>query len=506
MVSSVLPMRLFPALAFWLGTSVLSLAIEPVTAKLPRSTPEEQGISSADILRFVEASGQKLDELHSFMLVRHGHVVAEGWWAPYAANEPHTMYSLSKSFTSTAAGLAVAEGLLSIDDPVLKFFPTESPKEPTANLRAMRVRDLLTMSTGHHNEDITAFPYQTADAVKTFLALPVAHKPGTHFVYNTPATFMVSAIITKLTGQSLLEYLKPRLFNPLGIANPTWEQNPAGISFGGFGLHITTEDVAKFGQLYLQKGQWQGKQLVPSTWVEQATAKQVSNGSDPASDWEQGYGFQFWRSKLGSYRGDGAFGQFAIVLDKYDTVVAITSGTKNMGAIMNLVWDVIVPALKNDKPLAPDSASQQKLSAKLSNLSLLTPTGNATSALADSVAGKRYVFPKNPLNIDAITMNPAPAAAEQTFAVKSGDMDQTVRAGYGSWIKSEFKTGEQTEAVATSGAWTSDHIYTLKQVRYRTPFNTTYTLRFAGNELLIDSEQNAGFGNTKNPQLIGKAE
>ena len=148
-------------------------------ASLPRSTPEAQGISSAAILQFVEEAEQKLDALHSIMIVRHGQVVTEGWWAPYAANEPHMLYSLSKSFTSTAVGLAIAEGKFTVEDPVLKFFPDEAPAEPSVNLKAMRVRDLLTMSTGHHQDAIDNFPYRDPDSVvRRFLALPVAHKPG----------------------------------------------------------------------------------------------------------------------------------------------------------------------------------------------------------------------------------------------------------------------------------------------------------------------------------------
>jgi CubicO group peptidase (beta-lactamase class C family) len=208
---------------------------------LPRSTPEAQGISSAAIQQFVDAAEQKLDALHSIMIVRHGQVVTEGWWAPYAANEPHMLFSLSKSFTSTAVGLAVNEGKLTVDDPVLKFFPDEAPAEPSANLKAMRVRDLLTMSTGHHDEAIANFPYRDPDSVvRKFLSLPVSHKPGTFFVYNTPATYMLSAIVQKVTGQTVLDYLRPRLFEPLGITNPQWEASAQGISMGGFGLSVRT--------------------------------------------------------------------------------------------------------------------------------------------------------------------------------------------------------------------------------------------------------------------------
>src|SRR3954470_14934086 len=239
---------------------------------LPRSSPEAQGVSSADIRAYVEAADLKVNTLHSFMLVRHGHVVAECWWKPEAADKPHVMHSLSKSFTSTAVGLAVAEGKLNIDDHVLKFFPEDAPAEPSENLKAVRVRDLLTMTCG--NETEAKFTPDTP-WVKTFLAQPVVFKPGTHFQYNTPGSYMLSAIVTKVTGQTVLDYLKPRLFEPLGIENPQWQASPQGISCGGFGLFIRTEDIAKFGLLYLQNGKWNGKQLVPASWVELATSKQV---------------------------------------------------------------------------------------------------------------------------------------------------------------------------------------------------------------------------------------
>ena len=157
---------------------------------------------------------------------------------------------------------------------------------------------------------------------------------------------MLSAIVQKVTGETVFNYLRPRLFDPLGIENPTWDASPQGITFGGVGLNIRTEDIARFGQLYLQKGQWNGKQLLPASWVETATARQTSNGSDPTSDWDQGYGYQFWRCRHGFYRGDGAFGQYCIVMPDQDAVVAITSGTRNMPAIMNLVWDKLLPAMQ----------------------------------------------------------------------------------------------------------------------------------------------------------------
>ena len=345
----------------------------PVQAEkisLPRSTPESQGVSSAQIRKFVEAADQKVNTLHSFMLVRHGQVVAEGWWKPESAEKPHVLWSLSKSFTSTAVGMAVAEGKFSIDDPVLKFFPEDAPAAPSDKLKAMRVRDLLTMSAGHQDE---AKVKEITDAtwVKTFLNHPVPHKPGTHFQYNTPATFMLSAIVQKTTGLTVVEYLKPRLFDPLGIDNPQWDANPQGISIGGYGLYVRTEDIAKFGQLYLQRGQWNGKQLLSPEWITMATSKQVSNGSDPVKDWDQGYGFQFWRCRHNAFRGDGKDGQFCIVLPEQDAVIAITALTGDMQAELNLIWDYLLPAFA-DKALPENADELAKLKETLGKLEVRT--------------------------------------------------------------------------------------------------------------------------------------
>lgn len=351
-----------PLFAITLLSTLHAIAARP----LPRSTPEAQGVSTADIRAFIEAADQYVDTMHSFMLVRHGRVVAECWWKPEAADKPHVLHSLSKSFTSTAVGLAVDEGKLSVDDPVLKFFPEDAPDQPSDKLKAMRVRDLLTMSTGHETEA----KFTADDAwVRTFLAQPVPFKPGTHFLYNTPATHLCSAILRKVTGETVLDYLRPRLFEPLGIENPEWGASPQGNTFGGWGLKICTEDIAKFGQLYLQKGEWNGKQLVPAAWVAQATSKQVSNGSDPTKDWDQGYGFQFWRCRHGAFRGDGAHGQFCLVMPEQDAVVAITANTKDMQGELNVVWDKLLPAF-HDAPLPENADETAKLAQTCARLAV----------------------------------------------------------------------------------------------------------------------------------------
>ncbi|WP_395753648.1 serine hydrolase domain-containing protein [Prosthecobacter sp.] len=316
---------------------------------------------------FVEAA-DKINTLHSFMIVRHGHVIAEGWWKPEAADKPHVLWSLSKSFNSTAVGMAIAEGKLGLDDPVLKFFPAEAPAEPSENLKAMKVRDLLTMSCGHDTEVKIV---NNAPTVKEFLAHPVPHQPGTHFQYNTPGSYMLSAIVTKTTGQTSLEFLQSRLFEPLGIENAKWDASPEGNSLGGYGLYLCTEDVAKFGQLYLQKGKWNGKQLLPEQWVQEATSKQVPNENASHSkigiDWTQGYGFQFWRCTHNAFRGDGRAGQLCLVIPEKDMVVAITADSGAFQTEMNAIWDHLYPAC-GEKALPEDAAAQEKLKAAVAAL------------------------------------------------------------------------------------------------------------------------------------------
>jgi CubicO group peptidase (beta-lactamase class C family) len=472
-----------------------------LASDLPRSSPEAQGVSSAGVLSFLEAADRNIDSMNSFMLLRHGHVVAEGWWAPYDSTSPHSLYSLSKSFTSTAVGLAIAEGKLSLNDEVLKFFPEEAPAQPSANLKGMRVRDLLRMSTGQQSE-----PPRTAAEpwTRTFLAHPVPFKPGTHFLYNTSATYMLSAMVQKATGSTVLDYLKPRLFEPLGIEQPTWETSPQGISAGGYGLSIRTEDIARFGQLYLQKGKWQGKQLVPEAWVEAATSLQTSNGSNPKSDWDQGYGYQFWRSRNHAYRGDGAFGQFCIVVPEQDAVVAITSGVRDMQAVLNLVWDRLLPAMKPG-PLDADEASSKKLRDMLKGLSLRPQEGSASPA---QVLGKRYLFPANDRKIESIQLDPdARGAGAMTLVLRAGGIEQRIACKPGRWVKGSFAWGSFPEQpAASSGAWTADGTFTAKLCFYQTPFIMTVRLGFSGAELRLDSQANVAFGPARQSSLVGKTE
>jgi len=482
----------------------------PEPTPFPRSAPEAQGIRSSAVLAFLDAVERDVRDLHSIILLRRGTVVAEGYWGPYGPTYPHMLFSLSKSFTSTAIGLLVAERRLSIDESVLRYFPEEAPAEPGDHLRAMRVRHLLTMTTGH-DADPTALIRQSGQSwASTFLTQPVEHAPGTHFVYNSVATYMLSAIAQRITGQRLLHYLGPRLFAPLGIAHPTWETSPEGIDAGGWGLSITTTDIARFGQLYLQRGAWQGSRLLPEAWVAEATARQVPNGPSANPDWEQGYGYQFWRCRHGTYRGDGAFGQFCVVMPDHEAVLAVTAGLMNMQAVLDLTWEHLQPSM-GSAPLPDNPATQAALADRLATLCLVPASGQPESPDAIVLSGREFVLEENVDRIDALAF--AFAADGCTLTIRNDRGEQRIPCGYGRWVRGECSVfggregtveGAAPAKVAASGAWSDDRTYVVELCWYETPFRRRLTCRFEGDRLLVDQQANVSFGSTERPRLEGR--
>jgi CubicO group peptidase (beta-lactamase class C family) len=475
--------------------------LPPVANKLPRATPESQGVSSQALLAFLEGLDTGVETMNSVIVVRHGQVILEGWWAPFAPDTPHQMFSLTKSFTSTAVGLAQAEGKLSVDDPVLKYFPDVTPAAGNDFQKGMRIRDLLAMSTGHRTEPSFA---GSTTWTKTFFDHPVLHKPGTIFLYNTPGSYILSAIVQKATGQKESEFLQSRLFTPLGIGTPRWETSPEGVSIGGYGLWLRTEDIARFGQLYLQKGQWQGKQLIPADYVAAATTRQTSNGSSPTSDWDQGYGYQFWRSRHKSFRGDGAHGQFCMVLPDQDTVVAMTSGTRNMQGVMNVVWEKLVPALGAAK-MPENLAAQQALKERAAKLMVKPVSGTLSPASGAVIFDKPYKVATNDQGLEAVTIVRGDGG-QNTLKLRVKGKEHAFGLKQGEWQSGTIGWANLPEQpAAASGAWTTVDTYVTRVVFYETPFILNMTLKFNGDTVSIDREMNVG-GGPKPAAVTGKVE
>ena len=472
----------------------------PGLRRLPRSTPEEQGVDPRALLRLVDAL-VGWPELHSLMVVRHGSVVAEGWAAPFAPDRLHEFFSLSKSFTSTAVGFAVADGLFGLDDLVVDHFADEAPAEPDENLRRMRVRHLLTMTTGNA-DDPTDRVVQTGNWVKAFLAEPVEHEPGTFFVYNTAGTHMLAALVQKVTGERLLDYLGPRLFEPLGIEGATWQQSPGGVDFGGSGMSGTTEDIAVFGQLYLQDGVWDGVRILPEGWVAEATRAQVPNDGNPDVDWAQGYGYQFWRGRHGSFRGDGAFGQYCVVLPEQDVVVVTTSGVGEMHGQLALVWEHLLPGL-SDGPLPEDREGRRLLTDRLASLRIDPPHGAPTSPTGARLSGQTITFEPNTLGIRNAVLEVGDGHDRLTVDHEEETVIVSVGHAQPALTRTTLRRSDP-EDVLVSGAWTTPDTYVLTFRFVESPFVVTATATFDGDDVVFEGGFNVAFGPTESPRLVGR--
>ncbi|SEC49456.1 serine hydrolase [Paenibacillus sp. GP183] len=473
-----------------------------ITLDIPRSSPELQAIASDAVVRFLKAVQKQGLELHSFILVRHDCVVAEGWWAPYAPERPHMLFSLSKSFASTAIGLLAEEGRISLDDKVISFFPEDTPSDVSSNLASMAIRHLLMMGTGHAQD--TAGPMQETDHwVRGFLQLPVEHEPGTQFVYNSGATYLLSAILQQITGQTLLDYLQPRLLKPLGIDGATWESCPRGINFGGWGMKVKTEDIAKFGLLYLHKGQWDGKHLLPEAWVEEATSKQISNGPSTSTDWVQGYGYQFWRCRHNAYRGDGAFGQYCIVMPEQDAVLAITSGVSDMQAVLNAVWEHLLPAMGTEA-LQENRDAEASLLLELRNLKLEPPRLEASSPLEAEISGVEYELEDNKEGLRALSIR----FSEQggTLLISDNRGMHTFQLGRNEWREGTYTMYTKEENPGCSSMTWRDKNTLLLTTRFvETPFCLTTTCTFGEQNVQLLIQQNVSFGGPEPKPIMGKA-
>ncbi len=336
------------------------ISYNDLTKPLPRTSPAAEKVNVKGIANFMEAMRKKGHDLHSLMIVRNGNVVYEEWLGDNAANKPHILNSVSKTFAATAVGFAVAENRLKVTDKVIGFFPEYLPATISDNLKALTVENLLTMTTGHDVDPTRVVRSKTGDGdwERGFFNEPLLHTPGTYYVYNSLATYMLSAIVQKVTGEKIIDYLYPRLFRPLGIVGAEWQESPSGVNTGGWGLFVKTEDMAKLGQFILQKGMWNGKQLLPESWIAEATSAKVPSapaGVRPEdvtmkpkdSDWLQGYGYQMWRCRHNAVRADGANGQYIIILPEKNTVIAITTNIGDMQDEINQVWRYILPALRN---------------------------------------------------------------------------------------------------------------------------------------------------------------
>lgn len=461
---------------------------------LKRAAASSCGVDGTGLAKMYEELGRH--DVHSVMITRDNYVIAEGWWKPYRREYNHIQYSVSKSFVGTAIGFAVTEGLLSVEDKILDILDGILPSEPCSNMKKLTVRHVLTMSTGHKDE--RNIFHDGESWIYSLLSSYIDEEPGKEFRYISSSTYILSAVIRRLTGQNVLEYLRPRLFEPMGFSKDIWwETSPEGLNTGFNGLNATAEDITKLALLYLNHGRWEGKQLLSEEWVYQASSLQIENADNSknqklgcrqgfgtfSEDWKSGYGYLFWHCRpKGAYRGDGIYGQMCIIMPEQRMTVAVAAGCREPGEILDVIWKYLLPAVDND---TYGKEGDLLLRDTLEKLEIPAAKGDKLHPDQRKYSQKLYRIVQNDLGMQTLSfLFPEEGTPEVTITTCKGTLRAKI--GYGEWVETD--TGYDPDGfhcdnviffrhAACSGAWQEDE-YVLKIVYTRTPFVDTLRVRF----------------------------
>lgn len=467
----------------------------------PRSPPEDQGVNSEAVLEFLDSVSASNLELHSFMLYRHGHVVVDGWWKPYRPDRVQMTHSLTKSVAVCGVAYAIAEGRFSYHDKVVSFFTDELPKKVDDKLAAMTIRDLLTMRTGHAEEvSGSVWRQVTTSWVTEFFKIPIVHRPGTTFVYTSAASFMLSAIVTRTTGEKLRDYLEPRLFEPLGIRGISWDESPGGINPGGNGLSWRTSDALKLGVLHAQGGRWQRKQVMDASWIAEATQTQAESS-------EGKYGYQWWIGESGAFYAIGKFGQVLVVFPEYDAVLAITAAINGSRKILPHIWNAFPRAFFT----AGSGEAAADLQGRLASLGLLPKLVATASNLVSKVSGRIYRMARNEDGVLQVQLH---FEAERClFSLVDRRGRHEVEVGLREWIfGSTSMTGNELHhqyqpdfaGVVAGGRWVDDCTFQMTWQFTESVFRDTVECRFEGDKITLDRRVNVNSAGLSRPTLMGE--
>ncbi|MCQ4161842.1 beta-lactamase family protein [Roseomonas sp. GC11] len=490
--------------------------------RLPRAAPSARGVDASGVLAFIDTIAREKIELHSMLVYRAGAVVAEGFWHPYAPERPHMLHSATKSWTATALGLALGEGRVALTDKVVDFFPRYKPADVSPYLAAMTVEDLLTMRTGHR-AGISGGEWRslTTSWVEAFLREPVEEPPGRDFIYSSASSYMISAIVTAVTGQTLAEYLEPRLFRPLGMSPVQWDISPEGISTGGNGLSCTAEDALKLGVLYLQGGLWEGRRILPASWVAEATrnhvaevwmgtvdAKRFRPRGEGTAERREGYGYQWWMTRHGGYLASGNYGQQCIVLPEKKAVVAFTGGlAMREKRHMEALWEHLYPAL--DTGLHYEE-SDALLAQRLASLSLPWPEGKAVSPWTARLDGLRFRCAANADGVEEIRFGLRDGACVLTLRDHRGE--HSITAGFHAEVEGETgMTGNilhheyqpERMRVVARAAWSADDRLEMVWRFTEMAFSDTVICEFNGDRMQFSRRVNTNAGPLERPAIEG---
>ncbi len=412
------------------------------------ASPESVGVPSSSITAFMERLRKEGLNVHGFMLYRHGRLISKCVAPPLDFSSKRHIYSISKVFLATAVGIARDEGLLTLGDRVIDIFPESVPETVSENLARMTVHDLLCMACGHNGiAEPDMMAASDGDWVKAFFARKIPYVPGTHFQYNSGGSYMLSAIVTRLTGMDLMAYLEPRLFAPLGIEGVKWDACPKGIRLGGWGLHVSHEDMLKLGVLYLNGGTWNGKRLISRDWVKLASSYKISNGVDLGHDWGSGYGYHFWRCQHNCFRGDGSYGQLLIMSPDKDMVLSLISEDNNFQMLCNAYWDTVfascthtLSTYRMDPFFTEDMVKDDVLPENPEALAALRAAEAGFTAMPLLGGGEGALAAK--LTVDGGAVGTVDVTADGNGALFTlffrNGLVKMVRAGNGEWVMNRF--------------------------------------------------------------------
>ena len=453
-----------------------------------RATPSARGVDAAGVLAFVDAAERRGLGLHSLMIARHGDVIAEGWWAPYSADRVHLAYSLSKTLTATAVGALASQGAIDIDAPVLSHFPEIDPATVSDRWRAVTIAHCLSMSVGH-DVDAAAVIWDPADAapgatplgqLQRIFATELAAEPGELFTYNQVATYLLSLVVGRVTGEPLHVVVRSRLLDRLGARELPWHTESFGFDLGFTGAHVTTETILGVAQLALERGRWHDESIVADWWYDRATRPVAPvPPPDPAAppDWQYGYGFSYWLQREG-FRGDGAFGQYAITLPARSMVIAITSEVADMQATLDAVWEFVVPAV--DRPTPTDGEADAELAARLAGLGYPAAGGAAgAGGPTDRLDFARSASSDLAAEYTAVAIEPSTGG--HALALRRDDeWIGGIAVGDGEWRESSMTAGGWRLPVVASGGWVEPERFVAEVRLIETPHRFTVNATVGG--------------------------
>lgn len=476
---------------------------QPFADGLLRASPSSVGIDANEVLAFLDEAEADGLEMHSFMLHRHGRVVAEGWRAPYRADRPRILHSTAKSFTACGVGLAIDEGRFALSDKVVSFFPEQLPAVVSENLAAMTVEDLLTMRTGQESETSGAI-WRALDSswIAEFFKIPVVHRPGSTYVYTSAASYMLSAILTQTTGETLHDYLKPRLFQPLGISGETWDLGPDGINPGGNGLTARTADLLKLGILHAQGGLWEGRRILPEAWVTESTRAHVQQG-------DSRYGYHWSIRPKGAFSALGIFVQGALVYREQGAVITITGAMEKSRLLFPHVERHFPKAFSGQ---GGSAAADERLRQRLATWRQPRVVADAGSSLASRVSGVDYAMEPNPRGISHLRVEFREGAC--IFELRDAQGTYGVNAGVGHWIEgrtdmpgSDIHHGYRLHdaSVVASAGWIDEQTLEMTWIFVDTAFRDSVVCRFEGDTIRFKRRVNVNMGLREHPELSGVA-